>query len=47
MANESFDVNWTDVDLMNQRTNMSYWAASTAMALGCPAIREEKNFFEM
>ena len=34
MANESFDVNWTDVDLMNQRTNMSCWAASAAMVVG-------------
>jgi hypothetical protein len=34
MANESFDVNWTDVDLMNQRTDMSCWAASAAMVVG-------------
>jgi hypothetical protein len=34
MANQSFDVNWTDVDLMNQRTDMSCWAASAAMVVG-------------
>jgi hypothetical protein len=34
MANESFDVNWTDVELANQLTDMSCWAASAAMVVG-------------
>jgi hypothetical protein len=34
MANESFDVNWSDVPLINQMTSMSCWAASAAMVVG-------------
>ncbi len=34
MPNESFDVNWPDVPLTNQPTNMSCWAASAAMIVG-------------
>ena len=34
MSNESFDVNFTDVPLINQLTNMSCWAASAAMVVG-------------
>ncbi len=34
MPNESFDVNWSDVPLTNQMTNMSCWAASAAMVVG-------------
>ena len=34
MSNESFDVNLTDVPLINQLTNMSCWAASAAMVVG-------------
>lgn len=34
MSNESFDVNWTDVELANQLTDMSCWAASAAMVVG-------------
>src|SRR5262249_43098705 len=34
MADESFDVNYPDVPLINQMTNMSCWAASAAMVVG-------------
>ena len=34
MAGESFDVNWTDVELINQPTDMTCWAASAAMVVG-------------
>ena len=34
MSNESFDVNYDDVPLVNQLTNMSCWAASAAMIVG-------------
>lgn len=30
----SFDVNWSDVELINQPTGMSCWAASAAMVVG-------------
>jgi hypothetical protein len=34
MPDQSFDVNWDDVPLINQLTNMSCWAASAAMVVG-------------
>lgn len=34
MANDSFDVTWPDVPLINQLTSMSCWAASAAMVVG-------------
>jgi hypothetical protein len=34
MSSQSFDVNWTDVPLINQLNSMSCWAASAAMIIG-------------
>ncbi|HLJ27598.1 MAG TPA: papain-like cysteine protease family protein [Candidatus Angelobacter sp.] len=34
MPNQSFDVNWSDVPLINQLNNMSCWAAAAAMVVG-------------
>jgi hypothetical protein len=34
MPDDSFDVNWDDVELVNQSTGMSCWAASAAMVVG-------------
>jgi len=34
MSGESFDVNYPDVELINQPTGMSCWAASAAMVVG-------------
>ncbi len=34
MSNESFDINYPDVPLINQLSNMSCWAASAAMIVG-------------
>ena len=31
---DSFDVGWSDVELLNQPTDMSCWAASAAMVVG-------------
>lgn len=34
MPDQSFDVNWGDVQQINQPTNMTCWAASAAMVVG-------------
>jgi hypothetical protein len=34
MASDSFDVNWTDVELINQPTDVTCWAASAEMVVG-------------
>ena len=34
LATQSFDVNWTDVQLVPQPTSMSCWAAAAAMVVG-------------
>jgi hypothetical protein len=34
MSGESFDVNFPDVELINQPTGMSCWAAAAAMVVG-------------
>jgi hypothetical protein len=34
MANQSFDFNWGDTELINQPSDMSCWAASAAMIVG-------------
>lgn len=34
MPDQSFDINWSDVQLINQPTSMSCWAAAAAMVVG-------------
>lgn len=34
MGDQSFDINYSDVELINQPTSMSCWAASAAMVVG-------------